>query len=98
MISVLLCPAFSSAVRMAPTRPSIMSDGPTMSAPASAWLTACFTSTSEVVSLSTYPCSSMMPSCPCVVNGSSATSVMMPRSGWVDFRARAARWASPSGL
>ena len=36
MISVLVWPFASSAVRMAPTRPSIMSEGARMSAPASA--------------------------------------------------------------
>src|ERR1044072_4152680 len=37
MIWTLTWPACSSAERIAPTRPSIMSDGAMMSAPASAW-------------------------------------------------------------
>ena len=36
-MGVLLRPARSRAERMAPTRPSIMSEGATMSAPASTW-------------------------------------------------------------
>ena len=46
-------PRSSRASRMAPTLPSIMSDGATMSAPASAWDTATWPRTSRVVSLST---------------------------------------------
>src|SRR5258705_324900 len=37
MIATFWCPALSSASRIAATRPSIMSEGATMSAPASAW-------------------------------------------------------------
>ena len=40
----------------------------------------------------------MMPSWPCVVNGSSATSVMTPSSGSAFFSARTARCARPSGF
>ena len=40
MIATFWCPAPSSASRIAATRPSIMSDGATMSAPASAWTSA----------------------------------------------------------
>ena len=36
-------PAWSSASRMEPTRPSIMSLGATMSTPAAAWVSACCT-------------------------------------------------------
>jgi hypothetical protein len=42
-------------VRIAPMRPSIMSDGPRMSAPASAWASAIFTSASTVRSLTISP-------------------------------------------
>jgi hypothetical protein len=50
MMRVWIRPAASSAWRMAPMRPSIMSLGATMSTPASAWVSACFTSTSTVSS------------------------------------------------
>jgi hypothetical protein len=53
MMRVLMAPACSSAARTAPMRPSIMSEGATMSAPASAWETACLTSTSTVASFIT---------------------------------------------
>ena len=43
-------PASSSASRMAPTRPSIMSLGATTSAPARAWQTACWQRTATVSS------------------------------------------------
>ena len=46
-------PSSSSAVRIAPTRPSIMSDGATMSAPARACESASRASSSSVASLST---------------------------------------------
>ena len=42
-----------SASRMAPMRPSIMSEGATTSAPARAWLTACLTRVSLVMSFNT---------------------------------------------
>jgi len=51
MISTVVRPAASSARRIAPTRPSIMSDGAMMSQPASASTSACLTSTSTVSSL-----------------------------------------------
>ena len=57
------CPASSSARRSAPIRPSIMSDGPMMSAPASAWDSACFTSAATVRSFTIAP-SSTKPSWP----------------------------------
>ena len=40
MIATLRWPSASKAARIAPTRPSIMSDGATMSAPAAAWTSA----------------------------------------------------------
>ena len=51
MIATCSKPRSSSAWRMAPTRPSIMSDGATMSAPAAACDTAARTSCSTVASL-----------------------------------------------
>ena len=53
MICTLTKPFSSSAARMAPMRPSIMSDGATMSAPAAAWESACFTRISVVMSFCT---------------------------------------------
>ena len=50
---VWMWPASSRAWRMARMRPSIMSEGATMSAPASAWERACLTSTATVSSLRT---------------------------------------------
>ena len=58
MIVVSSWPSASSAARIAPTRPSIMSLGATMSAPASAWLTAVRASSSRLWSLSTAPSTS----------------------------------------
>jgi len=51
MILVWMWPAFSSAARMRPMRPSIMSEGATMSTPAAACTSACFTRMSSVASL-----------------------------------------------
>ena len=70
-----LRPAPSSARRMAPTRPSIMSEGATMSAPASTWERAVLESTSRVLSLSTVS-PSRMPQCPWEVYSQRQTSVM----------------------
>ena len=53
----------SSDRRITPIRPSIMSDGPRMSQPASAWTSAIFSSASRVSSFSTTP-SRTSPSCP----------------------------------
>ena len=53
MIGTLTKPFSSSAARIAATRPSIMSLGATMSAPAFAWLTAICASRAMVWSLST---------------------------------------------
>ena len=57
MIGVSARPSSSSAARIAPTRPSIMSLGATTSAPARAWLTAVRASSSSEASLSTVPSS-----------------------------------------
>ena len=67
-------PSSSSACRMAPTRPSIMSEGATRSAPARACTTDMRASTSTVSSLRIRPSSPTSPSCPWSVNGSRATS------------------------
>ncbi len=61
---------------MAATRPSIMSDGATMSTPASAWLTAVFANSSSVTSLTTQPLSSSAPQWPWDVYSHRQTSVM----------------------
>ena len=55
MIGVSVKVASSRASRIAATRPSIMSDGATMSAPASACETATRASSSSVGSLRTLP-------------------------------------------
>ena len=51
MILVWMWPAFSSAWRMRPMRPSIMSEGATMSTPAAACASACFSRIASVTSL-----------------------------------------------
>jgi hypothetical protein len=53
MIWTLAWPACSSAERIAATRPSIMSEGATMSAPAAAWTRACSARISTVASFTT---------------------------------------------
>ena len=53
MIRVRWYPQPSSASRIAPMRPSIMSDGATMSTPASAWQSACRVSAATVSSFRT---------------------------------------------
>ena len=71
----LVNPASSRASRIAPTRPSIMSEGATQSAPALACETAWRHRNSTVSSLRISPSSATMPSCPSQLYGSSATSV-----------------------
>ena len=80
---------------MAPTRPSIMSDGATTSAPASACDTAVRASSSRVGSLRTVP-SSTMPQWPWLVYSHRHTSVITSRSGTRSFTARTACWMMPS--
>ena len=63
---------------MAATRKSIMSEGATMSAPASAWLTAVLDNNSSVGSLSTSPLSTI-PQCPWSVYSQRHTSVITRR-------------------
>ena len=55
MIDTSVNAALSSASRIAPMRPSIMSEGAMMSAPASASTKACFASISTVSSLAMTP-------------------------------------------
>ena len=90
-------PAASSARRMAPMRPSIMSDGATRSTPARACSTAIWQRMPTVRSLSTsLPSGVSTPSWPCVVYGSSAMSVMTAIPGTAFFTARTARSTSAS--
>ena len=51
MIRVSISPASSSADRIAPMRPSIMSEGAITSNPACAWCNACVASTATLSSL-----------------------------------------------
>src|SRR6266568_3172007 len=90
-------PRASRASRIAPTRPSIMSEGAMMSQPASAWTSAWRVRISTVSSLPTSPLRST-PSWPCVVKGSSATSQSTPRSGCAALTARTARQTRFSGF
>ena len=89
-------PAASSACRIAPTRPSIMSDGATMSAPASAWLTAARASSAIVRSLSTSS-PARMPQWPWFVYSQAQTSVITRRSGACHLIARTASCTTPCG-
>ena len=95
MIGVSAKQASSSASRMAPTRPSIMSEGATMSAPASACETAVRASSSSVGSLRTVP-SSTTPQWPWLVYSHRQTSVITSRSGTLSFTARTACCTMPS--
>ena len=97
MIGVAPKPASSSPARIAATRPSIMSDGATMSAPASACETASRTSSASVASLSTSPVAVTTPQCPCDVYSHRHTSVITTRSGDASFSTRTARCTMPSG-
>ena len=81
---------------MAPMRPSIMSEGPRMSAPASAWLSAMRTSASTDSSLTISP-SRTMPSWPSALKVSSATSLINATSGTAALMARKARLGRLSG-
>jgi hypothetical protein len=63
-IATLGKPAWSSAVRIAPTWPSIMPLGATTCAPARAWATAIAAYRSSVASLSTSPSGVRMPQWP----------------------------------
>ncbi len=96
MIAIWAKPAPSSVSRMRPTRPSIMSDGATMSAPAAACDSAARASASTVASL-TISSPSTMPQWPCEVYSQRHTSVTTSRPGTSFFSARAADWTGPSG-
>ena len=86
----------SSARRIAATCPSIIADGATMSAPALAWQTAIWPSSSRVASLSTcWPSST--PQWPWVVNSQRQTSVMTVMSGTVCLMTPTASWMMPPG-
>ena len=96
-----LNPFWSSALRMACTRPSIMSDGATMSAPASAWLMAVLASSDRVGSLCTSPEVSpwrTRPQWPWSVYSHRHTSVHTTRFGQRFFSRRTACWTMPSLL
>ena len=82
---------------MAPTRPSIMSLGATMSAPASAWLDRVRASSSRVWSLSTRSPSSSTPQWPWSVYSQRQTSVMTSISGTASLIAATADWTTPPG-
>ena len=88
-------PASSNAERSAPTRPSIMSDGATMSAPARAWLTASAARSPSVSSLSTPPRSSSTPQWPWLVYSHKHTSVITWKSGACSLMARTACCTTP---
>ena len=80
MIERLVNPSKSRASRIAATRPSIMSDGAIISAPALAWLTATRASRSSVGSLST-SCPLSRPQWPWSVYSHRQTSPITTRSG-----------------
>ena len=81
---------------MAPTRPSIMSDGATMSAPAAACDTAARTSCSTVGSFA-ISSSMTMPQCPWSVYSQRQTSVTTRTSGTSRLIARIADCTGASG-
>ena len=97
-------PASSSPLRMAATRPSIMSEGATMSAPARAWATASLARMGSVRSLSTVrSCPGppafgglRMPQWPWSVYSQRQTSVATTSPGSAFLSARTARATSPS--
>ena len=89
----------SKAARIAPTRPSIISEGATKSTPASAASIAISVSTSTVASLPRSPVFKFSkPSCPCAVYGSNARSVITTISGTSALNARIALRTRVSGL
>ena len=80
---------------MAATRPSIISEGATISAPASTWLRAVLANSSRVLSLFTYPSASSWPQWPWLVYSHRQTSVVMKISLWLLISAMA-RCTMPS--
>ncbi len=95
MMTVSVSPSSSRALRMAATRPSIMSLGATMSAPFSACVTAIFARSSSVTSLRTSP-SCTTPQWPWSMYSHRHTSVMTISSGNSSLMARMAIWTTPS--
>ena len=87
-------PCASSASRIAATRPSIMSEGATTSAPARACERAAAASRSRVGSFATSPFSTM-PQWPWSVYSHRHTSVITQRSGSADLIASTARCTTP---
>ena len=85
----------SRAFLMAATRPSIMSEGATMCAPARACDSAIFASSSRVGSFCTSP-DSTTPQWPCEVYSQRHTSVMTSRSRHSERIARTALCTIPS--
>ena len=81
---------------MRPTRPSIMSDGATMSAPAAACDSAVRVSCSTVASLTTWS-STRMPQWPCEVYSQRQTSVITSRPGTSRLIALTAACTGASG-
>ena len=96
MMAVSVKPSSSSALRMAATRPSIMSLGATMSAPLSACVTAILASSSSVTSLTISP-SCTTPQWPWSMYSQRQTSVITTRSGNSSLMARTAICTTPSG-
>ena len=96
MMAVSVNPSSSRAPRMAATRPSIMSDGATMSAPASACVIAILASSSSVMSLLTSPFW-ITPQCPWSMYSHRHTSVITTRSGVSSLMALTAICTVPSG-
>ena len=104
-------PAVSRALRIAATRPSIMSEGAMMSTPAFTWETAVRASSSRLSSLRiSYSAVAggaaaaaprgcvpafTMPQCPCDMYSQRQTSPMMTRSRTSLLMARAARCTMP---
>ena len=91
-----LRPSSSSAARMAPTRPSIMSLGAITSAPARACDSAVRASSSTLASLSTDPSARSRPQWPWLVYSHRHRSAITSTSGWASLIARVASWTAPS--
>ena len=96
MIGVCAKPEPSSASRIAPTRPSIMSEGATMSTPASASETEVRASSSIAPSLSTSPRALSGPQCPCSVYSQRQTSAITASAGSASLSALTAACVIPS--
>ena len=88
------CPAPSSARRMVTTCPSIIADGATTSAPASAATTACWARLLTVKSFATSP-SCMTPQWPWSVYSQKQLSVITTRSGAASLAMRVIRAMRP---